>query len=416
MSIWNKILLGFIFLATLGFCYLGMRTLKTQDFWRSLAQKYEEKIKTTEKEIFDLEYANVDEDDQEAIKQIVAKDSEGKEILLGIKQLSHELAKLDIGRGRIWSYCGPQQVSPTGGIAVQTNEESSDGPVIAPKSIVHVFEERDVAEDGRYLGEFRVENATEQQVVMEPTRKLTPEEIKAIQDSQATPNMSWAIYEKMPVDSPETFAGMNEDQLTALLIKPNKNPPQPEVDEILLSRIDELVADGKPVGPESDAPAERFSSSEKTFLPDYVTLPDDIIDEVESDGTNYFFRPLRDYSALFEMYDRRRIELHDSNEATVRDGQLVQGALADAEKQKALRTREKAMLDQDRSQIERERDVVAKHQQELQRRVSLIQQDNERIKQTNKAMAGQLAKIQLSTARHINERTRRMVQSTPDGS
>jgi len=34
MSLWNKILLGLIFVASLGFFYTAARTLKTQKSWR----------------------------------------------------------------------------------------------------------------------------------------------------------------------------------------------------------------------------------------------------------------------------------------------------------------------------------------------------------------------------------------------
>lgn len=395
MSIWNKVLLGFIFLAALGFWYLSMRTLQTQSYWRGLVEKYEQKVEQTEKENANLEEADVAEDDDAAIKELVATDESGEKIRQGIKWQRRELNKLYLSRGRVWRNCGRQQVSPTGGVSVQTDQPTPNG--IAPKTVVQVFEESDVQNGGRYLGEFKVENAADQQVVLEPTRKLSAEEIQAIAQSQSP----WTIYEKMPTDSNETFAGMDEDTLRQLL---------PE------SSIEEYLRDRTPAEP--DDPPDRLSVNRDIFLPpeDVAALPAELIDEAKGDGTEYYFRRLRDYAALMEMYDRKQAELYDSNEATQRDYQLVQGALADAEKQKTFREQEKAELTQDESQIVRERDAVASHQQELQRRTSLIRQEIEQIKQTNKAMAGQLAKIQLSTARQINERTRRMVQSTPDGS
>ena len=41
MSIWNKILIGFVFLAAAAFSYFAIRTLKTHAHWRSLAATYE---------------------------------------------------------------------------------------------------------------------------------------------------------------------------------------------------------------------------------------------------------------------------------------------------------------------------------------------------------------------------------------
>ena len=41
MSIWNKILIGLIFVASVAFFYMAARTLKTHQYWRSVAQGYD---------------------------------------------------------------------------------------------------------------------------------------------------------------------------------------------------------------------------------------------------------------------------------------------------------------------------------------------------------------------------------------
>ena len=41
MSIWNKVLIGLISVASLAFFYLAVRTLKTRQHWQDLAQRLE---------------------------------------------------------------------------------------------------------------------------------------------------------------------------------------------------------------------------------------------------------------------------------------------------------------------------------------------------------------------------------------
>lgn len=50
MSIWNKIVIGFVFVASVAFFYLAARTLKTHQYWRTLTLRHEEKIKQLEVE------------------------------------------------------------------------------------------------------------------------------------------------------------------------------------------------------------------------------------------------------------------------------------------------------------------------------------------------------------------------------
>ncbi len=40
MSIWNKVLLGVIIVASLGMFYMAMRTLQTHAYWRGLAGQF----------------------------------------------------------------------------------------------------------------------------------------------------------------------------------------------------------------------------------------------------------------------------------------------------------------------------------------------------------------------------------------
>ena len=50
MSIWNKILVWVIGVASVALFYMAARTLKTHQYWRELAQKYERKIEQVQEQ------------------------------------------------------------------------------------------------------------------------------------------------------------------------------------------------------------------------------------------------------------------------------------------------------------------------------------------------------------------------------
>jgi hypothetical protein len=62
-----------------------------------------------------------------------------------------------------------------------------------------------------------------------------------------------------------------------------------------------------------------------------------------------------------------------------------------------------------------QRDVVAKYHQEIERESAALRAEIARLTETNKAMAGRIAKMQLEAVRRIDERTRAMAQSGAGG-
>lgn len=175
MSIWNKILVGLIGVASLALFYMAARTLKTHQHWRELALEHERKIAQVR--------------------------GEGEQTQVGIRQLRLELNKLLLDRRRAWFKCDPKvQVNPedrTAVIAVVTDQPDPSG--IAENTILYAFEEADVRKQGRYLGEFKVTKTDEKQkqVVLAPTSLLRAREI----DRLETAKRPWTLYEIMPRDN-----------------------------------------------------------------------------------------------------------------------------------------------------------------------------------------------------------------------
>ncbi len=351
MSIWNKVLVGLICLASLFFFYLAARTLKTNQNWRTEAARLEERINQLEKE-------------NERLFNGVRKPDGAVEP--GIRQLRVELHELMVDRRRAWFHCTPNVVKrdPEDGsaeIVLTISDPSPHG--IAEKTVLHAFEEADTRQGGKYLGEFTVTKAAENKITLVPTWRLSKREIGKL-DKAAEAKHSWMLYELMPQDNREIFADLDDEQLRSLLPA---------------SAVMEYIKDGEPAA--EDDPDERVV-----------------------DGR--YVRQLRDYSVLFSFEHERHTLLKDSIEAAKRDKQLVEEALALGREQEEACKRDIAAATGQRKEIFRQRDLVAGHLKKLSDLVAAMQAAVERLIEKNRAMAGQIAEYQLEAARRIDQRTR----------
>ena len=349
MSIWNKILIGFIFIGSAAFFYMAARTLKTHEEWRTSVRRHEEKVAAVETENVEL-----------------VGGGEGEEAGLGIKRTRLALHKLMIDRGRVWYNCEPQKVdAATGALSLAT--DLPDPHQITEKAVLALFEENDVGDGGRFLGQFRVTEVAEKQLALEPTMKMTPRALERLSKSGGP----WTLYDIIPVDNHTAFAELDEEERRAIL---------PE------ESVAEYLKDGQPA--EADDPPERLAKDGKTYV-----------------------RRLRDYEVLFREYHRQRSITVDLVEATTRDKQYIEAALADAKEQEQFRQKEIAALKTDLAKISRERDAVAAHHKILKEKLAAVNASVELAMKTNSAMAGEIAKIQLEASRLIDARTNRMAQS-----
>lgn len=301
MSIWNKILVGLIGVASLAIFYMAARTLKTHQHWQELALKHERKIEQVQKE--------------------------NEQTQAGVRQLRLELNKLLLDRRRAWFKCDPKiQVNRADRTAVATVIiDQPDPSGIAANTILYAFEEADVQKQGRYLGEFKVTKTDEKQkqVVLAPTSLLTAREL----DRLETAKRPWALYEVMPRDN----------------------------------------------------------------------------------------RQLRDYQVLLGSNRVRSTLLADQIAAATGDQKLVVDALTQAKQQEVAVKQELAAAKKDVNKFTRERDVVDTYRKMLEQALGAVKATADRLIETNKAMAGQIAKLQLEAARRIDERTRAMALSGTGG-
>lgn len=331
MSIWNKVLIGLVLVATLAFFVFAARTLKTHAVWKEAIAKHEDAI--------------------EAMKQKNQELLNGKQ---GIRQLKLQLEELTNNRPRIWSGCTPRNVNAqTGAVAVAV--ESPTPHQIAAKSVLYVFDENDVAQGGRYLGKFTVNQVADKQVELQPAYSVNPAEIARMQQSRGP----WSLYENLPVDEHALLAGMDEAAKQAMF------PP---------TTVEEYLQDGQ-------------------------------------DEQGEWKRKLRDYKVLFDLHYRQRADRVKQIEAATRDLQYLTTAVAGQEEQKKYFEGMLATLKEKLKTAQAELTAVTAHQKAVEERLAAMKAAIEQLSQQNRAAVAQLARAQWDATQRIEERAKRMAQA-----
>jgi hypothetical protein len=354
MSIWNKVLVGLICVASLAFFYMAARTMKMHQYWRDLAAKHERRIEQVQK------------DNDSLLEGVIA----GKEVTKpGIRQVRAELNKLLQDRRRAWFKCDPKvkvnREDGTATVIVAIEQPNPHG--IAEGTILCGFEEAEVQQKGRYLGEFTVTTADEKQkqITLVPAAQLNPREIERL----STAKRPWELYEVMPCDNHNVFAAMSDEDKKAIL--PTASLP-------------EYLKDGKPAS--KDDPESC------------------VVD-------NTYVRPLRDYQILFRALRAQSVVQVHRLDATSRDNKLVKDALVEAKDQEEASQKELAATKEAVQEMTRQDETVATYHKAVEQELSSIRTEISRFIQNNKAMAGLIATLQLEASRRIDQRTRAMVQS-----
>lgn len=355
MSIWNKILVGLICLASPFYLYLAARMLKTTENWSGKAARLQMRIKQFDKE------------NEQLIEGVVNADGT---VEPGIRQLGIELHKLLVDRRRAWFKCVPSiklgSDDGTAEITVTIKKPAPHG--IAKKTVLQAFEAADTRKKGRYLGEFTVTKSAGKKVTLVPTKRLTAREINKLEKARKAKH-SWMLYELMPQDNRDIFASLGDEQKRSFFPA---------------SRVSEYLKDGKPAA--EDDPQKRVV-----------------------DGK--YVRQLIDYGVLFNAEHEKQTLLRDSIEAVTRDKKLAEEALVLGREQTEACKRVIAATTKDREKFNLQRDAVDAHLKILQENVAAMQAAVERVFEWNRAMAGQIAKSQLEAARRIDRRTRAMARA-----
>ncbi len=202
--IYQVILAWMVFAASITFFYLGARTLKTHQSWRSAVQSWEKAVDEVQKENSRL---------REGVES-------GAEIVEpGIEQLTAELHRAVLDRGTVWFSAKVDKIDPQTGVGELTIEEPQPHDIVA-NMVLFVFEQETAAKGGRYLGEFKVTkgDGIAKTIEIAPNLPLTDQDRQRLRQAKET----WALYAIMPVDNGKLFAAMTPEERKELL--PGKSP------------------------------------------------------------------------------------------------------------------------------------------------------------------------------------------------
>lgn len=211
----------FVFAAAVGYMTLLARTAKTNITWKGEYNRL-----TNE-----LDRYSVDNNEL-----LDGKSNELEYTEDSLRGLDNALTRAVYGRGRVWRACRlqnppqnrqftlrtPQPARDAADDGIDPTGDPADTPTanneIVAQSLLYVFGEaratnRDDPEGGsfpvpaEYIGEFRVTNVTPDTVTIEPLQTF----------ARLDPNRSFTLYEMMPIDAHDVFAGATPEQIAQKL-------------------------------------------------------------------------------------------------------------------------------------------------------------------------------------------------------
>jgi hypothetical protein len=253
---------------------------------------------------------------------------------------------------------------------------------------------------GAYLGEFKVTAVADTTVTLAPNLPLDPRQIADIQARGTT----WVLYELMPLDAHELFAGLSDEQLQTMFPQAQLGLPA----ERYTALLSELRRDQQPADP--DDPPERvwlkvkfvrahkmddveFNAGDEVVL-DGETAAKLIDSGVAERVEPIFVRGLRDYAYFYREVWNRFVELEDIMAVVARDMQTLGDSLAKVQKQIAEQTEIRDKLQADKQGFEVELRVVNQLLGTLEQQQSELRAALSEIYRTNNRLAAELAEIQ----------------------
>jgi hypothetical protein len=330
-------LVVFIFLAAVGYFVLAAEVLRINAVLRKQANDLEAQLAQAKSNIDALDRGSKS---TQVINQLLGLEvhiPEEAEEVPSTSELEHRLYLVTRLRGRVWRKVAPAGFDPQTG-TVKVTVESPQPSGIEPGRIMFLFEDGppahpDPTQGPQYLGEFRVTDAAAQQVTLVTVNELDGVEKERLARSPG----NWALYESMPVDQLDLFAGKNADELRKLL---------PE------ASVEEYIRQGTPAGPDDDEWHVVGYDEEGNLLG-----PNDIGKAVKK----VYQRRLRDYATEFGELNRQRVMLMASVAGVTEDNARLKAAQASAEKLSAFREEEIRKLNVDLAGVTKERALIEKH-------------------------------------------------------
>jgi hypothetical protein len=294
-------------------------------------------------------------------------------------------------------------------------------------TVVHAFRNLDDPDGGRYMGEFKVTAADEGTATLTPT--YIPTAARRAQLQQ--PGGLWALYEVLPADKNELFAGLTEDQIRDLLPDPPRRQQGEANDEFQAREIEhrELVAeylqDNKPINRDNPPEPERIQvlikfdknqadlndqakaalrainfgeslvKSGEVMKVDLPTATELVRLGLAQEVERRYQRKLRDYGYILREFHRKLPLLEDQIANLETDVEEMGNANQEAERHLAEAQMQQAAMQQELALVDKERQVVGDYRDTLQERLAKVNAEIARLREDNQRLATQLSRHQL---------------------
>lgn len=323
--IYQAVLVVFIFLGTVAFFYLAARTLATHKSWRELVRQQKQELASLESQLLPLKGG---------------LDASGNAVAGEVPTLRHKLRLETTGRGGVFYDVAADGLKD--GVVQLTLKAPEHA--LTENSLIYAFDQKGIAEGGRFLGEFRVVSAPEKSPAIQitSTLPLTAEQAKRL---EAAIKGTWTLYTTMPSDDPDVLARLDEASRTALL------------------------------GAEA---AKEFESRQ---------------------------RERRDYRLIFHENHVQRALLADSIRTTTSNIARLSAAAEEAAKEAGFRTTEKDNLQADLKGFQSELAAITAYESSLEGLLGKVRESLRATYIENRKAAAQIAEEQLRSADEINRRT-----------
>jgi hypothetical protein len=193
----------------------------------------------------------------------------------------------------------------------------------------------------------------------------------------AKSQLPWSIYETMPVDRHEIFAG-----------EPPKVPSKSEAELKQLlppESVNEYLRDGKEAAANDPVERQVGLDAEGNRLP---------ADKLGEAAKKKYSRRLRDYATEFDELTRRRVELTTEIAGLKQDIERLVAAEASAQKLHAAREEERTKLTTELAGITKERKAIETHLAQVEAQLAKVRQLLAETLQRNREMARELSAAQ----------------------
>ncbi|MEX2317086.1 MAG: hypothetical protein WD669_08035 [Pirellulales bacterium] len=368
-----------IVISSAGFFILSAEVLRINGALRSEYNKAQAELNRRNARIVALKRGTTDSQMINELRGLDLKVPEDAPSILSVNDMDHLIRMQTQVRGPMWKNVTPTGYDPQTG-AVRIGIDAPTPPGIVANTVVYVFEAGqpalpDPRSGKQYIGEFRVVEASGQTAVLLPALEMSEYQQQRLANSGAP----WVMYETMPPDRHEVFAGMNEEQLRQRI-------PQ--------GSVEEYIRHGQPTVPDDDVFRQTgVDETGKRLGPD----------DLDRATQKVYQRRLRDYAQEFRKLAQRRAVLLTDKMGLEVDNTRLAEALASAQRLSAFRQDEIGKLNTDLAGLAKDRQALARFTERVGQQLDTLRTMLDQTLQQNNQLLQELAARQAAVANTINQ-------------